>query len=321
MRSVWMLGAGVALAVVAGLVPILTASQASAQGAVQAALFYCPMHPDVTSPTPGACSRCGMTLVAGDPFDLREYLLDVAATPRAPRPGESVRLAFAVRHPSTRQPVDEFALVHEKPYHLFVISHDMEFYAHIHPERQGDGSYAVNLTLPKPGYYRLFSDFLPVGGAPQVISRVISTADYAGGLAGSQAHLTPDTILRKVADDVAVTLLLPASGLVAGRDETLRFELADAVTGEPLRDIEPYLGAFGHTLVMSADTLQYIHAHPVEILPDVVPGASPARGGPELTFKAMLPKPGRYRLWTQIQRRGRVSTAQFTIEVATPTGR
>ena len=143
--------------VVAGLVPTLTARQAPSSGAVQSALFYCPMHPDMTSPTPGTCSRCGMTLVAGDPFDLREYLLDVAATPRAPRPGESVRLAFTVRHPSTRQTVDEFALVHEKPYHLFVISQDMEFYAHIHPERQGDGSYAINLTLPKPGRYRLWT--------------------------------------------------------------------------------------------------------------------------------------------------------------------
>ncbi|MGH9386464.1 MAG: heavy metal-binding domain-containing protein, partial [Vicinamibacterales bacterium] len=142
----------------------LTALQNSAPPAAPDALYYCPMHPDVTAASPGRCARCGMALVAGDPFDLREYLLDVASTPTAPRVRQNVRLAFTVRHPSTRKVIDQFALVHEKPYHLFVISQDLEFYDHVHPEPQADGSYVINIVLPKPGYYRLFSDFLPVGG-------------------------------------------------------------------------------------------------------------------------------------------------------------
>ncbi|MGH9203725.1 MAG: hypothetical protein ACRD2A_21065, partial [Vicinamibacterales bacterium] len=96
--------------------------------------------------------------------------------------------------------------------------------------------------------------------------------------------------------------------------------LEDA-TGAPVTDVEPYLGAFGHTLVMSADTLHYVHAHPVELLPEAASSGVPAKGGPVLTFKAMVPKPGRYRLWTQIKRKGTVSTVQFTVEVASPAAR
>jgi hypothetical protein len=33
------------------------------QQGVAAAVYACPMHPDVTSDEPGTCPRCGMTLV------------------------------------------------------------------------------------------------------------------------------------------------------------------------------------------------------------------------------------------------------------------
>lgn len=281
-------------------------------------MYYCPMHPDTTAPTAGVCGRCGMALVAGDPFDLREYHLQVQANPRAPRAGEATRIRFTVQHPSTEAVVTNFALVHEKPYHLFVISQDMEFYDHLHPEQQGDGTYAIDVKLPRAGFYRLFSDFLPIGGAPQVISRVIATAGYSGGLSGSQAHLVADPVLTKTSGDLRVQLTLPSGGLVAGREETLRYELADSRSGAPVTDVEPYLAAFGHTLVMSGDTLHYVHAHPVEQLPDTAAGAPAPRGGPVLTFKALLPKPGLYRAWTQIKRGGQVSTVAFTFGVSSP---
>jgi len=40
-------------------------SHAPAAGAAkeEAAVYTCPMHPEVTSTTPGKCPKCGMTLV------------------------------------------------------------------------------------------------------------------------------------------------------------------------------------------------------------------------------------------------------------------
>lgn len=299
------------------LLALLSIAHLSGQ---QPPLFYCPMHPEVTASAPDKCVRCGMALVPGDPYDLREYRLEVDMRPAAPKAGEPVELRFRVRHPSTLALVDNFAVVHDRPFHLFVLSQDLDHYDHVHPERQQDGTYAVRVTLPKAGYYRLYADFLPIGGSPQVISRVITTAGFEGDLAASQARLVADTALSKTAGGMNVSLALPSSGLVAGREETLRYEIHDAKSGAPVTDLEPYLGAFGHTLVMSADTLHYVHAHPVEVLHDTT-GPNAPKGGPLLTFKALFPKAGRYRLWTQTQRRGEIATVQFTVDVSSPARR
>jgi heavy metal-binding protein len=278
------------------------------------AAYICPMHPDVVSRAPGVCPRCRMTLAPSDRYDAREFVVDVSAQPAAPVPGRPVRIRLSVREPLTRTVVREFVEVHEKLLHLFVISQDLESYEHVHPVRQADGSFVVTLTLPSPGLYRLYADFLPVGGTPQVVARTLVTAGVDGDVAAAAAHLVPD-LASRTAGDMRVALRLPPDGVAAGRDERLRYHVADARTGEPVTDLEPYLAAFGHTLVLSEDSLHYVHAHPLELLPDT--GAA-GRGGPDLTFKALLPRPGRYRAWTQLKRHGVVSTVAFTFDVTSP---
>lgn len=295
---------------------VLFAQQAPAAAVIGS--FYCPMHADVTASAEGACPRCGMKLVPGDPLDSREYLVGMQATPRAVRAGRPVRLTFTVRHPETRATVRSFATVHEKQFHLFIVSHDLEYYDHVHPDMQPDGSWAIDVTVPKPGHYKLFSDFLPVGGSPQVIPELL-VAGEPGDLEAARAQLQSDAALQKTTGALTVSLALPEEGLVAGRDEKLYYHIVDTKTGQPVTNLEPYLGAYGHTLVLSEDTLEYVHAHPLELLPEQLETAA---GGPDLTFKALLPKAGRYRLWTQLKRDGVVSTTHFTVTVASPaTGR
>ncbi|HEY2942191.1 MAG TPA: heavy metal-binding domain-containing protein [Vicinamibacteria bacterium] len=291
---------------------VLLAAAAWAQ-APEPPVYVCPMHPEVVATVPGACPKCGMALVKSEPIDA-DYALSVEALPPTPRAGERLRLRFTVNHPTTGALVRDFSIVHEKPFHLFVVSQDLEDYQHVHPEPQPDGSLAVDLSLARPGYYKLYADFLPLGGRPQVLPEVLVTSDTATDLASSGAHLVPD-LRPKTSGTVTASLSVPAAGLAAGRDEKLVFHVTDAATGAPVTDLEPYLGAFGHTLVMSEDTLHYVHAHPVEALPA---GVVDPRGGPDLTFKALLPRPGRYRIWTQLKRAGVVSTVSFTVEAASP---
>jgi len=254
-----------------------------------------------------------MALVGGA-VEPRDYAVEIETAPRAPRAGQPLRLRFTVRHPSRSAVVRDFAIVHDKPYHFFVISQDLEEYQHLHPQPQPDGSLLVDVTLGRPGYYRLYSDFLPLGGTPQVVPGVLVTADAGTDLASSRARLVPDDVRRRVEGGMVATLELPPTGLVAGREEKLALHVHDAATGAPVTDLEPYLGAYGHALVMSEDTLHYVHAHPIE---QVVPGRV-AAGGPDLTFKALLPKPGRYRIWAQVKRAGTVSTLPFTVEASSP---
>jgi hypothetical protein len=277
-------------------------------------MYLCPMHPEIVKAAAGRCPKCGMLLVKGDPYDSAEYDLSVETTPAAPRAGEPFRMRFTAAHPSTGAPVTQYETVHDKRYHLFVVSQDLEFFAHLHPDQHDDGSLTIGLTLPSAGYYKVISDFLPTGGTPQVIARPLVIAGADRDLRASAAHLIPDRAREKTVDGTRVALRIEPREPIGGREVTLRFVFADASDGAPVRDLEAYLAAWGHTVVLSEDTLDYVHGHPVEIAP---PRAD-RKGGPEITFKALFPRPGPYRMWTQFKREGTVSTVTFTIDVADP---
>jgi rRNA maturation protein Nop10 len=287
--------------------------------------WVCPMHPDYTAEIEAKCPRCGMALVRAAPFDVRDYQLDFRTEPSVVRAGQKTTMRFRIFHPGTGEPIKKFEVVHEKQYHLFVISQDMEYFQHIHPVEQADGTWTIDLTLPKPGYYKVLSDFLPSGGSSQFIARPLVTAGYTGSLIADSAHLVPDAVLTKSVDDLTATVSLDPSTFVVGLYGHLNFHLTDKGTGRPITDLQTYLGAFGHTLIMSEDMVSYVHAHPLDILakPDddggppqflIPPGADleTLRGGPDVTFEGLMPKPGRYRAWTQFRRHDQLHTFSFT---------
>lgn len=276
--------------------------------------WFCPMHPDVTAEERGRCRKCGMALVAGDPFDTREYALEFSTAPTVVKAGAPITMSFTVRHPGTGDRIRNFEVVHDKRYHLFIVSRDMDVFEHIHPEQQPDGRWAIDVRLPKPGYYHILSDFLPTGGSPQFVGRTLITADFAGDLESQAARLEPDAVLSRTVGSLTARVQLEPSILVAGQYGHLSFALTDAATGQPVTDLQPYLGAFGHTLILSEDMLDYVHSHPVE-----GPDSDIAKGygGPNVAFEGYMPRPGRYRAWTQFLRKGEVITVPFTLNVST----
>jgi len=276
--------------------------------------WFCPMHPEVTAADGGRCRKCGMALVAGNPFDTREYTLEFSTAPTVVKAGVPITMLFTVRHPENGDPIRNFEMVHDKRYHLFIVSRDMNVFEHIHPEQRPDGTWAIEVKLPKPGYYQILSDFLPTGGSPQFIGRTLVTTDFDGDLESQSAHLEPDTVLNKTVGSMTAHVQLEPSILVAGQYGHLSFTLADAVTGQPVTDLQPYLGAFGHALILSEDMLDYVHSHPFEgPESDITRGL----GGPNVTFEGYMPRPGRYRVWSQFLRKDQVITVPFTLNVST----
>lgn len=274
--------------------------------------WFCPMHPNHTSHQEGNCPICGMALIAGDPFETRDYLLDVETIPAAVRSGEPVTMVFRVRHPVSKMPIADYEVVHDKQYHLFVISHDLEFFEHVHPDRQPDGSWRMELTLPKPGYYRLLSDFLPSRGSPQFLGRTLVTTDFEGDMESDEGEIVPDATFRKTVDTITASVEFDPPKLLAGEYGHLRFTLTDARTGQPVTDLQPYLGAFGHTLILSDDMANYVHSHPSEGPESDI---SRGLGGPSVAFEGYMPRAGRYRSWTQFLRNGQLTTISFTFNV------
>jgi hypothetical protein len=260
----------------------------------QAIEFVCPMDPEIRAKGPGRCAKCGMALVAGIPRPV-EYPVNLSITPRQAPPGRPLRLEFRVREPKTGAAVKKFEVVHERLFHLFVVSHDLEYFAHEHPEPQPDASFALSAKLPKPGIYRLLADYYPSGGTPQLTAKTIITQGFTLPL--SRAIGIPK---QDLAPKQGVTLELDPPEALAGLKTRLILRVP------PPLDLEPYLGAWAHLLAASHDLIDTIHAHP-----------SLAEGGPEIQFELIFPRAATYRLWIQIQRSAQVHTLAFTVRVRT----
>jgi hypothetical protein len=274
--------------------------------------FICPMHPNEVKAAPGTCSICGMTLVAGDPMATADYALTITTEPRAPKAGQKTKFRIAVRHPLTNEPVKEFAEVHDRLFHFFIVSRDMKEFFHEHPALEKDGSFTIEHVLPVAGQYMLFSDFMPVGGGPQMIGTPLTTAGFDGDIASSSPNLQPDKSFVKTANGVTVQLNIEPGKMIAGEEADVPIRFEDEKTGEPVKDLQRYLGAFGHAMMLSEDMTEHVHAHPEEMLEGT---SITAGGGPDLVFHALFPKPGNYRVWLQFQRHDKLSTVPFTVRV------
>jgi hypothetical protein len=263
--------------------------------------FWCPMHPDVRAPDAGFCPVCRMALVPIPPPRIGEYRMDVAITPGPHGAGASA-LRLTIRDPETGRPVREFVETHERLLHLFIIDRSLEYFRHLHPLRVGPGVFALREPLPA-GEYVAIADFLPQGGGTQMLQRAIVTPGYRGRMFPATPALAPDDTDEK--QDAGVRVRLQASGLRAGKEATLCFTLTDAATAQEVTDLEPFLGAPGHMLLVNADLTEADHAHPEEA----------TTTGPTITFQPLVPAAGRYKLWLQFQRRGVVATIPFVVSV------
>jgi len=254
------------------------------------------MDPEVRSKGPGKCPRCGMVLVPGIPQPV-EYPLEFKAQPRQIPAGRDVIFDFRVLDPKNFKPVRQFEIVHEKLFHLFVVSQDLEYFAHVHPEFRPDGWFRLKTKLPKPGTYKLLADFDPAGGTPQLAAKLFSTAGYIEPLEKTIARPAAD-LTAKQGPNLEVELTAEPAHPIAGKKTMLFFKV------KPADGLEQYIGAWAHMLAVSNDLIDTIHSHPFI-----------ADGGPQLQFNIFFPREATYRLWVQFQRKGVVNTVAFTLPV------
>jgi heavy metal-binding protein len=253
--------------------------------------YVCPMDPDIRSNNPGTCPRCGMALVAGVP-DPAEFHLDLDVSPKPVKVNELAHLTFEVFDPWKFNPVKKFTTVHEKLFHAFIVSRDLQFFVHDHPVWKDD-AFHYEIRLPKPGMYRVLGDFYPEAATPQLVN----TTFYVAGTEPPAPALVAD-YTEKQADNLKVAFSVAPEHPIAGVTAQMRFTLA------PGDGLEKYLGAWAHMLVASEDLIDMMHTHPFL-----------ADGSPELQFNLIFPRPGTYRVWAQFQRSGVVNTVHFDVPV------
>lgn len=255
-------------------------------------VYQCPMDPDVRSSVAGVCSRCGMKLRAGIPEPI-EFPMELTLQPRVVRPKERVQLQFKVLDPENGKLIEHFQIVHEKLFHMFVISQDLQYFLHDHPTLDSEGTFNYEIAFPRPGLYRILGDLYPDGATPQLIAK---TVILPGG-SQSTPSLNRD-YSTKDAGNMQVSLETDPTQPIAGSKIMLTFKL------DPAEGLEKYIGAWGHMLAASDDLIDLIHTHPFI-----------ADGGPKMQFNVYFPRPQGYRVWVQFQRKGVINTAFFDIAV------
>lgn len=210
------------------------------------------------------------------------YRLEVERTDLTP--GEEGELSFRIVGPDGV--VTDFQEEHTKPLHLVLVRRDLTGFQHLHPEMDASGTWSVPLTLPRAGVYRAYADF--------------HTGDHALTLG---ADLTAAGAFRPrelpAPTDIATTDGYSVELADAG-DGMLEFTVSRG--GEPVTDLQPYLGARGHLVAIRAGDLAYLHVHP----------EAASAGDPTIAFHSELPTAGSYRLFLQFRHRGEVHTVAFT---------
>jgi hypothetical protein len=97
-------------------------------------------------------------------------------------------------------------------------------------------------------------------------------------------------------------------------DDQLRAGVAHPLTvtvskdGQPVTDLQPYLDTYAHLTAFHDPDLAFAHLHPHGTV-------NGDHGGPTLSFEAMLPKSGNWRLFLQFQTAGVLHTAAITLSV------
>ncbi|HET7226983.1 MAG TPA: cupredoxin domain-containing protein [Candidatus Eisenbacteria bacterium] len=264
------------------------------------------------------CGRAARIAGAGD-APARDHA-SLATLPSRPIARVPAELTFAVTDTSGRR-VRFLQLVHERPMHVIVVSRDLAEFAHIHPEPTLDDRYAVTHTFAHGGRYRVFADYTPPGSGTLVDAFDVDVA----GPARDEIPPAADAVLERSVDSLTMSLAFERPP-VAGEDVRWRVSLRGG--GRPVTDLQLYLGALAHVMVVSADLHTFIHAHPQELgdVVDTTRGAhvhDPAqlaralRGPSPATLHVVtsFPHAGLYGLWVQVQRHGRVITAPFVISV------
>jgi hypothetical protein len=209
---------------------------------------------------------------------------------------------FTVTGPDGR-PVTKYTQEHDRDLHLIVVRRDLTGFQHVHPTMAPDGTWSIPLTLPAAGEYRAFADFVPAGGEGLTLGVDLRAAgDYA------PAPLPAPSRTAEV-DGYTVEL---AGDLRPGEASDLTLTVSR--DGEPVTDLDPYLGAYGHLVALRDGDLAYLHVHP-----HGEPGDGTTAAGPAIDFTAEVPSAGTYRLYLDFSHGGVVRTAAFTVTAGTHT--
>jgi len=256
-----------------------------------------PSHSTHDTAPPATAATADTPGLAGLAVSQDGYQLQMTATTfPANTPAE---LQFVIAG-TDGSPVTGFDVAHDKELHFIVVSRDLATFAHVHPERDRSGTWTVTAPAMPPGSYRVYADFVPTGGTGLTLAADLAVpGDY-----------TPQPVAAPSDADTVDGYDVAFDGNLVADEES---ELTVTVTrnGEPVTDLDPYLGALGHLVAIRDGDLAYLHVHPLDDLD--------GPGGPAVRFAVDVPTAGTYGLYFDFSHGDTVRTAAVTATAASTT--
>lgn len=251
-----------------------------------------------SEPAAGAGDAAQAVTVGGLNTSENGYSLRLAKTTLPV--GKAERLTFTIVD-EEGQPVTAYDVEHERRLHLIVVRRDLTGYQHLHPTLdKATGRWSVKVGL-QPGTWRVLADFHPTGADKLTLGADL----FVPGRFQPEALGKASRTLRVAGYQVALT------GELTPGESPLKVRITKR--GKPVSDLQPYLGAFGHMVVLRAGDLAYAHVHPDA-------DAASGKAGPDVLFHAEIPSDDLYRIFVEFRHGDVVRTAVFTMPATNSAG-
>lgn len=257
------------------------------------------------------------------------YEVNFTANPMPPVAGSPVNLAFSVFLKPGNIPVPYYALEldHERLMHVIGVRDDMEEFFHIHPRPTAENVFETEYVFEKPGRYKLWSE-IKKDATEHVFGH--SPIDVLGD--GVRSEKKVDFGRNVIVGDYQVALRLGDS-VPPAKEMELLFDVHTLNSWEV--ELEDYLGAPMHLVIVKDDWKQFLHVHPEEVVEHGHGGSlnifsealanggdhDTSEGGHGVSFRVVFPETGLYKAFVQFRPKGsdleeeEALTSAFWIEV------
>ena len=247
----------------------------------------------------------------------RSYEMEVTSKPSNIDPKKPATFRYKIKN-DKGEVLKNYEVAHEKIMHFITVRKDLAYFQHLHPDfNEVTSEFTVVVTFPEVGPYRLFPDFTPGDDNPQKLPVTVQHDINVGSLNKYYAQsVVQDREQTKIYGDYKITTTFPKD---AKKQTEITYSLSISQNGRPVTNLEKYLGALGHSVIIKEGSLDFIHTHAEDMAMMDHQGMSQemmmGMTGPYISFSTTFPASGVYKIFTQFQHQGKVLTTDYTVRL------
>lgn len=225
------------------------------------------------------------------------YVMRFSTSATTIYPNQEVALSFVPAKKGKEKEFVSLEVQHGKKMHLIIVSEDLSYFNHIHPEVDKSGAFTAKTFFPLPGNYTLFAEYKPVGGEHTVDKFAILVEGYA-----PEPRVYSKEKLTGHAGQHSFSLEVADGQIIAGAANHIDGIVKKDGKQIDVNTLEDYLGAKAHVVIISAKDKEFLHVHPMV-------------KDKKLSIHADFNKAGIYRGWVQFMDKQQLYTIDLTLKV------